>query len=325
MRLSVGPTPGRRCPRWLARCVLIGMALACAPGRLSAQPLVPGTGQKVTKVGDDFEDAKWSYIYNLPKSSEENDGQHRLPGGGSRNARWFEGAKRGQPDVVERVATPDGGLEGSEGALLMRSNRTGVPGRYSGKFQQDDFICNVTARVGGGISISRAPSVVIRVYLPPWDQWERRNGPSFGFRTACQTHSTEKKRGAFGSVSRSTKQETYWPGFFIHFVPGDGAKKQDYAFFTVRAGSYGQDLRGPKVTEPGWWTLGMSFTPDGRVHYYAHAGVEPLTAADHISTQYPYSFDCERMDTLFFNVVSGDNGNWSTPWIVDDAELYLAR
>ena len=52
--------------------------------------------------------------------------------------------------------------------------------------------------------------------------------------------------------------------------------------FTVRAGSYGQDMRGPKITETGWWTLGMSFTRDGRVHYFAHEGVEDvyLTSTD---------------------------------------------
>jgi hypothetical protein len=301
------------------------VALLALPASLPAQTLVPGTGQKLTKVGDDFEDEKWSYTHNRPKSSDENDGQHRLPGGGSKNGRWFEGAKRGQPDQIERVATPQEGIEGSAGALLLRSNQTGIPGRYSGRFQQDDLICNVTARLGGGISVYRSPSVVVRVYMPPFDEWERRNGPSFGFRTACQTHKTEKKKGAFGSVSRTRKQETYWPGLFVHFVPGDGDKKPDYAFFTVRAGGYGQDLRGPKITEPGWWTLGMSFTPDGRVHYYAKQGVENLTPDDHLTTQYPYGYRCERMDTMFFNVVSGDNGNWSTPWIIDDAEVFIAR
>ncbi len=50
-----------------------------------------------------------------------------------------------------------------------------------------------------------------------------------------------------------------------------------------------------------------------------------MTAADHISSQYPYGYRCEHLDTLFFDVVSGDNGRWSTPWIVDDAELWVNR
>ena len=103
----------------------------------------------------------------------------------------------------------------------------------------------------------------------------------------------------------------------------DGKDKKDYAFITLRAGSRGQDLQGPKITEPGWWTFGMSFSPDGQVHYFCHAGVAGLTSADHVTSQNPYGSRCEQFDTMFFNVVSGDNGNWSTPWIIDDPTIYL--
>jgi hypothetical protein len=315
-----------------ARWLLGLLVLVPVSHRAQAQALVPGTGQKLAQVGDDFEDEKWSYIFNLPKSSDEEDGQKRMPGGGSTNGRWFEGAKRGQPDVIRRVATPEGGLEGSAGSLLLRSNQTGIPGRYSGSFKQDDFICNVSARLRSGIPVSRQPSVVVRVYMPPFEHWERRYGPTFGFRTACITYTSAPKKspkrnrhGGFANVAYGSSQETYWPGFFVHFAPGDGDKKADSAFITVRAGSYGQDLRGPKITEPGWWTMGMSFTPDGSVHYFAHVGIDDLKAADHITSQRPYSYRCERMDTMFFNVVSGDNGKWSTPWIIDEAEVFIAR
>ena len=94
---------------------------------LAQQTVVPGTGQRVDKVGDDFEDAKWAYNYNLPKSSEENDKQQRVPGGASTNGRWYEGIMRGQPDEIRRVPAPGGGLPGSTHALLMRSQGTGVP------------------------------------------------------------------------------------------------------------------------------------------------------------------------------------------------------
>ena len=294
--------------------------LTLLPRPLAAQVVVPGTGQKVAQVGDDFEDPKWSYIFNLPKSSEENDKQQRLPGGLSRNGRWFEGAKRGQPDVIERVATPEGGLPESQGSLLLRSQQTGVPGQYSGHFQQDDLILDAS-RMGGGISVARSPSCVVRVYLPPWDQWERRFGPSFGIRAGCQAYQT-KQTGRLFRGSR-TSLEPYWPGFFVQFVPGDGKDKKDYAYLTLRAGPQGQDLTGPKITEPGWWTFGMSFSLNGEVHYFCHAGVADLTAADHVMSQSPYGLRCEKFDTLFFNVVSGDNGDWSTPWIIDDPTLYV--
>jgi hypothetical protein len=295
--------------------------MTLAPSPAAAQ-LVPGTGQVVGKVGDNLEDPEWTYVFNLPKSSDEQDKQTRVPGGASKNGRWYEGVMRGQPDVIKRVPTPEGGIEGSTGALLMRSLQTGIPGSHSYHFQQDDMIVNVSGRIGP-VSVARAPSVVVRVYVPPFDQWEQRTGPSFGFRAALQAYKTETKKGRWGGSS--TKLETYWPGIFIHFTKGNGKDKADSASMVLRGGPLGHDFNGPKITEPGWITLGMSFTPDGQVHYYAHNGVEPLTAKDRLSSQYPYSLRAEQLDAFFFNVVSGDNGNWSTPWIVDDPALYVAR
>ncbi len=58
--------------------------------------------------------------------------------------------------------------------------------------------------------------------------------------------------------------------------------EEDCAKLTVRAGRRGNDVRSLDITEPGWWTLGMSFTADGQVHYYASQGVDDLTADDFI-------------------------------------------
>src|SRR5260221_8545797 len=136
---------------WLLFLAPMFSAWACLPSPASAQAIVPGTGQKVDKVGDDLEDPKWIYRYNLPKSSHENDDQQRLPGGGSANGRWSEGVKRGQPDQIERVSTPDGGIPGSQGALLMRSKQTGVPGVYSRAPPQNDLIITVSSRLGSAL------------------------------------------------------------------------------------------------------------------------------------------------------------------------------
>ena len=307
--------------RLAARWGLLFGAISLAPNGSFAQPVVPGTGERVTKVGDNFEDPKWAYVFNLPKSSDENDKQQRLPAGAAKNGRWFEGAMRGQPDVIERVPTPEGGIPGSTGALLLRSQQTGVPGSFSGQNQQDDLIVDVNSRLGGPIPVSWSPSAVVRVYLPPWEQWEQRLGTSFGFRAACQAYKT-KKTGRFRSSG--PKLETYWPGMFIQFNKTD-ARTSPSATLVMRAGPSGHDFAGPRISSPGWWTLGMSFSPDGQVHYYAHPGVEDLTAQDHISSQSPYGLRCERMDAFFFNVVNGDNGNWSTSWIIDDPTLYYNR
>ena len=136
-----------------AAVVLLGVGSRRAIG----QVFVPGTGKRVAEVGDDFEDPKWNYIANLPKSSQENDGQAHLPGGFTANGRWFEPEKRGAPDIVKRVATPAGGIPGSKGSMLMRTLYSGVPGRPSYTTQQDDFVANVISKIGR-VSVAQSPA-----------------------------------------------------------------------------------------------------------------------------------------------------------------------
>jgi len=47
---------------------------------------VPGRGQKVSEVGDDFEDPEWAYFDNGPKASSNIDHQDRLPAGISKTS-----------------------------------------------------------------------------------------------------------------------------------------------------------------------------------------------------------------------------------------------
>lgn len=304
------------------------LALVSSRSGISAQDraLVPGTGQVVKGVGDDFEDENWSFQFAGQKSSENIDEQQRLPAGKSANGRWYEGVKRGYPDVVQRVSTPEGGLAGSEGALLLRSLRTGVPGQVSHQLQQDDFICNVNYRLKQSIPVSRAPSFVVRVFLPPVDEWEERSGPHFAVRCALGTHARKEAKGLFAVGSR-VEEETYWPGMFLEFVPKNGRDREhDYAYIRIRSNSRGGDYRGVPISVTGWWTFGMSVTPDGRVHYYAKPGIEDLTEADHLASEFPYGYRCEEFQTFFFNVCNGDDGKtWSTPFIVDDASVYVAN
>jgi hypothetical protein len=287
-----------------------------------AQDFVPGTGRRVMEVGDDFEDPKWNYIANLPKSSENIDGQARLPGGVSANGRWFEPQMRGAPDVVERVPTPPGGIPGSKGSMLMQTLWSGVPGRASYKPQQDDFVADVVSKIGN-VSPASQPSVVVRVYLPPFDQWEKRTGNTFGYRTCA--HVT--KEGSSGRwFSRSyMKDDPYWPGMFIYFYSkADGGAKENSAQFLIRANDMGQDVAGPRITKTGWYTLGMSYGRNGQVNYYIRRGVGDLTRQDHVASFFPYGNKAERFESFFFDLVNMDDGHsWSTKWIVDNAYMYL--
>src|SRR5258708_24906799 len=157
------------------RLTLLAMAITAAgTANVVAQyhyRVVPGRGQKVTEVGDDFEDPEWAYVDNAPKSSTNIDSQDRLPAGISKNQRVYESTYRGQPDSIKRVETPAGGLRGSKWSLALRSKQTGAPGYPSRKQQQDDLLINVTSLLEGPVPVTQSPSVVVRVVLPPVAPW----------------------------------------------------------------------------------------------------------------------------------------------------------
>jgi len=299
--------------RHLSCSLLMAVAFVATDHARADEPFVPGTGVKVVQVGDDFEDPRWGYRMNGQKASYEQDEQQRPPGGASRNGRWYESAMRGQPDVIKRVETPPNGLEGSDGALLLRTRLSGIPGKLSGTQMQDDLLMGVASRLGRPVPVSWSPSCTVRVYLPEFDQWENRTGASFGIRADV--------RGR----NREGKIEPYWPGFFVLFRSETSKKfEEDFAQISFRAQASGRDCGGPNIYEPGWWTFGLSFTPDGQVHYYAHAGVEDLTEEDHLYSSFPYQSECMYFDNFFVNVANWDNGkNWSTPWVIDDPAFYV--
>ena len=231
------------------------------------QVLVPGTGQRVAGVGDDFEDPHWEYIQNLPKSTADLDGQQHQPTGESKNGRWYEGIKRGHPDVVRRVPTPAGGLPGSRGSMLLRSLYTGIPGRPSYRMQQDDLIADVNYKLGGAIPVSRGPSVVTRVYFALSSNGKNSPVPP-SLLHATEAYTMKRSGGRFSRASRQL--ETYWLGMFVDFQSkADGRHDKDSAVIRIRANESGEDFPALTINETGWWTLGMSFSPDGQVHYFA--------------------------------------------------------
>lgn len=314
--------------RLVLMVALLGAAAAIVQGQYQYMA-VPGRGSKIPQVGDDFEEANWGYEVNGEKSSTNIDGQDRQPGGISANRRIYESTYRGQPDVVRLIDTPANGIPGSKKSLYLRTLHSGPPNRPTFKMQQDDLLVNVSSVIGT-VSVSQSPSITVRVFIPEWHAWEKRTGSSFGFRaeTEGMKFSMNGGNGFFKRGRSMMKQETTWPGFFIQFnSKTDGQNKEDSAILLIRADENGQDILGPRITESGcWWTLGMSFTPDGYVHYYASPGVDPLTEKDHVATTKPYGHGVDHVNTFFFNVVNIDNGRtWSTPWIVDDPAMFYGN
>jgi hypothetical protein len=171
----------------------------------------------------------------------------------------------------------------------------------------------VNRKLGRSIPIAWQPSCTVRVYLPAFEEWENRTGAQFGMRADC------RGRNPDGTV------EEYWPGMFFLFRSANGRNiEEDFAKLTIRAGQRGNDVRSLDIKEPGWWTLGMSFTADGQVHYYASPGVDDLTSDDYLMSSFPYGMRCQVFNNFFFNVANWDNGRtWSTQWIIDDPKVFV--
>jgi hypothetical protein len=296
--------------RLLSACALVVLAERAVS---AAEPFVPGTGVFLRDCCDNFEDPTWGYRYNHPKSSHEQDERQRSPGGRSSNNLWHEGGKRGTPDLVKRVDTPLGGITGSTGALMFATRNSGIPGRIANSQQQDDLLMLFDKKLGRSIPMAWQPSATVRVYLPPFEEWENRSGPQFGMRCDCTGRNPD------GTV------EAYWPGMFVLFQSETTrGMKQDSAKISCRGDRLGHDIRKVNISEPGWWTLGLSFTADGQVHYFASEGVDDLTMEDQIMSSWPYSMKCITFNNFFFNVANWENGrSWSTKWVIDDPQIFV--
>jgi hypothetical protein len=306
-------------------CVLLCSLAFLAHPVIAVQPVIPGTGIQVEQVGDDFEDPEWRWNHNWPKSSQNLDDNSNTPAGDSENGRWYEGIKRGHPDYIKRVSTPPGGLDGSTGSLLLRSLYTGIPYSPSREQQQDDLICDVMSNLDGAIPVGQAPNMVVRVFLPPVDKWENRSGCHFAFRCALDTTVREVSRGWF--ATESYRREVFYPGIFIDFeAREDTGRDYDSAAIRIRGDGSGNDYKAREIAVTGWWTLGLSVTGDGMLHYYARPGVENLTAKDRLASHLAEGYRAERLRTFFFNVCNGDDGKtWSTEWIIDDPTVYVVK
>jgi hypothetical protein len=178
---------------------------------------------------------------------------------------------------------------------------------------QDDLLMKFDQKLGRSIPVQWQPSCTVRVYLPEFDRWENRSGASFGMRADCRGRTPDGMTDA------------YWPGMFLLFRSENSRNiQEDYAQISIRSNHRGQDIRSLKITEPGWWTMGLSFSPDGMIHYYASPGIDDLTEDDYLASNYPYSYKCLCMRNFFFNVANWDNGrSWSTPWVIDDPKVFV--
>ena len=297
-------------------------------GYRSGQVPVPGTGKLIDYVGDDFETPGWKFVHNMPKSSKELNERSNGPMAYSVNRRWSEGPERGQPDLLKVIDTPANGLAGSTKALQISTIRSGIPGLNTNDVQQDDLILNVAARIGSTIRAHEAPNCVVRVFLPEPSLWEDRSGPHFGIRLGVRTTAEKPREGLF-AFGTSMQNEPYWPGIWIHFNSETSrGVEQDSALLKIRSNTRGGDFKSREIPieEFGWWTFGMSVSADGRIHYFAKPGIDDLTKEDHLTSQFPYGYSAERLNSFFFNICNRNNGRtWSTPFVIDDPQVFVVN
>ena len=215
------------------RLVVLGLVVAAAgTASLMAQfqyHAVPGRGQKATEVGDDFEEAEWTYIDNVPKSSTNLDRDDRLPAGISKNQRVYESTYRGQPDVIKQVPTSSRRTAGKQTCRCRCVRKCGRPrpsqppdaaGRSAGQPVVDPG-------TGSGFQVaehrgSRVP--------PPIRAVGKTDRTTFGFRAELEGGSMKmvSSKGWFSKGQKlKHKHEAYWPGFFIQFnSKSDGQNKR---------------------------------------------------------------------------------------------------
>ena len=158
------------------------------------------------------------------------------------------------------------------------------------------MMCN--RRLGRSIPMAWQPSCTVRVYLPRMGTVGKAQRSVVRHASRLQRHAirtapskTTGRACSSCSTRRRTKKAT-----------------RTAAKLTIRGDRLGRDVRSLDIKEPGWWTLGMSFTADGQVHYYGHEGVDDLTADDFLMSSFPYSMKCITFNNFFFNVANWDNG-----------------
>ena len=183
--------------------------------------LVPGTGQQIMEVFDDFEDPRIGrYTLNLPKSSSNIDKTERHPSGFSANRLYLESMYRGTPDYVRRIETPAGSdCPEAKAPWSMQTLQSGIPGQSVAHISaRRPDRGGSTVKLGYMMPVGMVASLLrARVFVPPFDKWERRHGSHFGFRADCTTTITKTTSMGriFKSVGSHKALEQYWPGFFI--------------------------------------------------------------------------------------------------------------
>lgn len=145
--------------------------------------------------------------------------------------------------------------------------------------QKDLLTAEFEEKLGRKLNRADQPVFVVRVWIPPINQWAK--DCDFGFR-----HAARSKR----LITSQNTTGDYYPSIWLTNHPHTGAR------FFFRIGYDMQrapDIRGGPIKEPGWWTPALAFDENGVGHYYTSLGVDLPTEED------------EMLDTTKFEIANG--------------------
>lgn len=199
------------------------------------------------------------------------------------------------------------------GALSMRSIDNGDDPYPSA----EDMTSTYTDQIGRSLDASERPSAVTWVWLPPFQEWPTGvNASGFrewlGFRVTAHDANLQFTGGL------------YFPGIYVSTDDAGPC-------LIARVGDgYAEDVTIGRISVSGWWTLGLSWSDQGRTEFYAAPGRVALTNENLLHTTPTFS-DPEAnrsIDQLVGNfwalrMTYPPTGQLSPNWLIDFDRVYV--
>ncbi len=259
-----------------------------------------GRDVRLDVLCDDFEAEDWAFDLAANRDAQNH----------------WTGSYRGAPRRLERVAPPADGLEGSRGALSLRTE-----GDTDAHPNQDDLINrDYTSRLGRPLARADRPVFTVRIWMPPFEQWTP-GAANVGFRHEARS---QQMVGPENSVGY------YYPSIWLRHTPAANEATEAGPRWYVRIGTgAAPDEDAGPIPHAGWWTLALAFDEEGVGHYYARPGVGPFAPEHRIwdTTRFrPADGANPHMDSVaygFFSLGYPADGRLTPPFIVDDYEVWI--
>lgn len=310
---DLGGTPSFRIPKKLSTPfrIPVFVCLVAIPFLLNAATLplqsraeeanslsgVLGRTVRLDVLCDDFEDKDWHYDYQ----------KHVCYRG------FWRTDDRGEPDLLKHVDTPIGGKVGSTGALEMRTNQND---NDRDPTQDDLLTVEFKDKLGRELTRADQPVFIVRVWLPPFDQWNI-GLTIFGFRQTARLNDNSDYYQSIWLAHNGHK-----PLFFL---------RNGIAYPNGTQVAFNDDRR-YIVTQPGWWTLAIAYDEKGAGHYYASPSTDSPTERNRMvdTTQFRTigGIDSPFMDHMgysFFSLGYPGEEKISPRFVIDDYEVWVVK